>query len=80
MTAPLLSPMDPAILAAWAFMMGLVSLVAGAFLYGWFLDYRVENNTRMDRIERKMTEYISHLMLREARQYESPQDDSMGEE
>lgn len=75
MTAPLLSPMDPAILAAWAFVMGLVSLVTGAFLYGWFLDYRVENNTRMDRMERKFLCYEGHIVFQDAQQEELDSDE-----
>ena len=47
MTAPLLSPMDPSILASWAFLFSVFLMVANAFLYGWFLDYKTITDSKL---------------------------------
>lgn len=57
---PVLSPMDPAMMSALAFWMGMLSLVSLSFLYGWFLDYKEANNTRMEMMERKMCDFKEH--------------------
>jgi hypothetical protein len=76
------SPIEPAMMPALAFIISIVSLVASAFLYAWFLDYREENNTKMDRVERKikhlyeeLAEFEVDLKLMDAKEKEERQNE-----